>query len=60
MERWGRAFIKNDKEVKELFGVKKEVFIPIPELSRQSYATVNKHYLEIKNIPSESLNAENR
>ena len=26
MERWGRAFIKNDKEFKELFGVKKEVF----------------------------------
>jgi len=26
MERWRRAFIKNDKEFKELFGVKKEVF----------------------------------
>ena len=26
MERCGRAFIKNDKEFKELFGVKKEVF----------------------------------
>ncbi len=27
MERWQRAFTKNDKEFKELFGVKKEVFL---------------------------------
>ena len=26
MERWHQAFRKNDKEFKELFGVKKEVF----------------------------------
>ena len=26
MERWHRAFSKNDKEFKELFGVKKEIF----------------------------------
>ena len=26
MKRWHRAFIKNDKDFKELFGVKKEVF----------------------------------
>jgi len=26
MERWPRAFLKNDKEFKELFGVKKEIF----------------------------------
>jgi len=26
MERWHRAFVKNDKEFKELFGVKKEIF----------------------------------
>ena len=26
MERWHRAFRKNDKEFKELFGVKKEIF----------------------------------
>jgi hypothetical protein len=26
MERWHRAFTKNDKEFKELFGVKKETF----------------------------------
>jgi len=26
MERWHRAFTKNDKEFKELFGVKKEIF----------------------------------
>src|SRR5215469_5687156 len=26
MERWHRAFLKNDAEFKELFGVKKEIF----------------------------------
>ncbi|MCL2744157.1 MAG: hypothetical protein FWE67_09920 [Planctomycetaceae bacterium] len=26
MERWHRAFTKNDTEFKELFGVKKEIF----------------------------------
>ncbi|GHT47563.1 hypothetical protein FACS189454_10010 [Planctomycetales bacterium] len=26
MERWHRAFLKNDMEFKELFGVKKETF----------------------------------
>ncbi len=32
MERWQRAFTKNDKEFKELFGVKKEVFLQMLEV----------------------------
>ena len=31
-ERWQRAFAQNDKEFKELFGVKKEIFLKMHEI----------------------------
>ena len=31
-ERWQRAFAQKDKEFKELFGVKKEIFLQMHEI----------------------------
>ena len=31
-ERWQRAFAQNDKKFKELFGVKKEIFLKMHEI----------------------------
>jgi len=32
MERWRRAFAENDKDFKELFGVKKEIFLQMHDI----------------------------
>jgi len=32
MERWRRAFAEKDKDFKELFGVKKEIFIRMHDI----------------------------
>ena len=32
MERWQRAFAENDKDFKELFGVKKEIFLRMHDI----------------------------
>jgi len=32
MERWQRAFAENDKDFKELFGVKKEIFLQMHDI----------------------------
>ena len=31
-ERWQRAFAQNDKDFKEIFGVKKEIFLKMHEI----------------------------
>jgi predicted DNA-binding protein YlxM (UPF0122 family) len=37
-ERWKRAFAKNDKDFKELFGVKKEIFLQMHAILTIDYA----------------------
>jgi hypothetical protein len=37
MERWHRAFTQNDKDFKELFGVKKEIFLEMQSLLTTAY-----------------------
>jgi hypothetical protein len=37
MERWHRAFAKKDAELKELFGVKKEIFQQMHTLLNAAY-----------------------
>ena len=32
MERWRRAFAENDKDFKEIFGVKKEIFLQMHDI----------------------------
>jgi hypothetical protein len=37
MERWQLAFLKKDAEFKELFGVKKEIFLKMYSLLTDAY-----------------------
>ena len=37
MERWHRAFLKNDVEFKELFGIKKEIFLEMLPILTAAY-----------------------
>ena len=37
MERWHRAFLKNDVEFKELFGIKKEIFLEMFPILTAAY-----------------------
>jgi len=37
MERWQQAFAQNDKDFKELFGVKKDIFLPMHAVLTATY-----------------------
>ena len=48
MERWRRAFAENDKDFKELFGVKKEIFLQMHDILTAAALKLSLRSLRLK------------